>query len=211
MKGKNLTESSLSDIFSDVDISGFSCLDLFAKDGKKQSHFFYQKVKSFEMWEIDSSMSNLAAFNFPNAKVVNCDSIKRIADKEWSANFDLVLIDNPLSTYCNEQYCENFDVISHVHKCFCDRSLCLLNIVTHPFNIDDIKNEKWKDRRIEFYSKVNVEIEEAIERYTKEFQKFGSVVERVKFSEREEFGNKTYLYHALFFLKNLKYQSTFSA
>lgn len=209
MKRKNLTDLSLSHLFSDIDVSNFSCLDLFAQDGKRQSHFFCEKVKRIEMWEIDKEVASLAASNFPNAKVVNCDSIARIAGNEYRSDYNLILIDNPLSTYCDDKYCENFDVITQVYKCFDSETLCLLNIVTEPFNMDDPKNKKWKDRRTEFYSKVDVTIEEAVKRYTDEFSKSGISVERVNFSEREEFGGKVYLYHALFLLKNLKNHSIF--
>jgi len=211
MKGRNLTNLSLSHLFNDIDVSDFSCLDLFAQDGKRQSHFFYKKVKRIEMWEIDKDVASLAASNFPNAKVVNCDSIERIAGSEYQSDFDLILIDNPLSTYCDNKYCENFDVITQVHKCFDSDTLCLLNIVTEPFNIDDPKNKKWKERREEFYLKVNITIEEAIKRYTDEFSKLGISVERIKFFEREEFSGRVYLYHALFFLKKLKNHSRFAS
>jgi len=204
MKGRNLTEMSLSSLFDDENISNFSCLDLFAKDGKRQSYFFYERSKSLEMWEIDEKIAGFASFNFPNAKVINCDSVKRLANSDWDANFDLILVDNPLSTYCENKYCENFDVIIHIHKCFRDNAMCLLNIVTEPFDIDSDDNKEWKSRREKFYSKNFVSIEEAIEKYKEEFNKSGIYVERVKFSEREEFNNKTYLYHALFSLKKLK-------
>jgi hypothetical protein len=156
---------------------------------------------------LDKKVASLAASNFPNAKVVNCDSIERISGNKFLSDFDLVLVDNPLSTYCDDKYCENFDVITQIHKCFDSKTLCLLNIVTEPFNIDDPKNKKWKDRRTEFYSNVNVTIEEAIKRYTDEFSKLGISVESIKFFEREEFGGKVYLYHALFLLKKLKNHS----
>jgi hypothetical protein len=154
-----------------------------------------------EMWEIDPLTASSAKSNFPNAKVVCCDSIDRIKDNSWKSSFDVVLVDNPLSTYCDDLYCENFDVIDHIYKVFDSESLCLINVVALPFNIENEKNRIWKSRRLDFFGDVNVEIERAVEAYTNKFRKSGVDVVSSRFSNREEYGGNVYLYHVLFSLK----------
>lgn len=201
MKGRNLTLESLEYLFSNFDLSYKSCIDLFAKDGSRQSHFFYDKVRSMEMWEIDPAVASKAKLKFPNANVVCCDSIDKIKNDSWRDSFDIILVDNPLSTYCNNVYCENFDVIDHIHKAINDEALCLINIVVQPFDIENEKNKIWKNRRLDFFGEVNIEIDQAVDVYVSKFKKSGLNVTNVKFFDREEYNNNVYLYHALFSLK----------
>ena len=99
-----------------------NALEIFARDGTWQTTFYANKVKTLEVWEIDPSWEKDLRKNLPKAKIRILDSIKNIQTYKKFSKFNLIMIDNPMNIYGNEdknmqnRYCEHFDVITEIEK-----------------------------------------------------------------------------------------------
>lgn len=201
-------KESLASLLKDVDMSNMRFLDPFAKEGKKQTCFFENKVKSMEVWEIDENFVRTLSERFPNATVRCVDSIKRV-QLEGLDKFDIVIIDSPLSTYCNDEYAENFDIVSSIGNLLAEDSILIINICTKPFDIHFDRNKTWKLRRSSFFGEScekensQVSLSDAIDRYVKVLEKQGLSVKEVKHSPRSSVNNEVYLHHGMFRLSRV--------
>ena len=105
-----------------VVLKKLNALEIFARDGTWQTTFYANKVKTLEVGEVDPSWEKNLRKNLPTAKVRILDSIKNIQTYEKLSKFNLIMIDNPMNIYGNENeniqnnYCEHFDVIKNIDK-----------------------------------------------------------------------------------------------
>ena len=82
------------------------------------------KVKSFEIWEINDDFLDTLTRNFPNSKIHICNSIEKLQTNTFEQKFDLILIDNPMSVFGDKNNLVYFGVI-----------LVILSIILYFFNI----------------------------------------------------------------------------
>ena len=126
------------------------CIELFAREGSWHTKTLFSEFTDVTLCEINSIYRDSLSLNFPSAKIKILDSIKMLqAIKDDTEKYDLVSVDNPLG--CFDQYCENFEVVENIHKILNDQSVLLINIVPRPYGYSAIE-EKWKERRLKFYS-----------------------------------------------------------
>jgi len=136
-----------------------NALEIFARDGTWQTAFYANKVKTLEVWEIDPSWEKDLRKNLPKAKVRILDSIKNIQTYDKLLKFNLIMIDNPMNIFGDEdmnmqnKYCEHFDVIKNIYKIIDSESVVVFNVNRHPFDYD--KFPMWKNRREEFYGNID--------------------------------------------------------
>jgi len=163
-----------------VELEKFSALEMFGRDGTWHTSFFANKVRSIEIWEIDKKWEKKLKNNFPNAKIRILDSIKTIKEEENLTKFNLLLIDNPMNIFGQNQeesdknYCEHFEILPKISKIIQDESLVIFNINRCPFDYD--KYPLWKQRREKFYGNTdtsNMSLEFLQKFYTKLFKKIG--------------------------------------
>lgn len=130
------------------DLSGCSCVELFARDGSWQTQYILNEARYSEAWEVDVSFADALRNNLPKSTIVIADSIERSAVIKM--NFDIILADNPQGTYGpNNIYCEHFDVIENVHNLFETRTWLVFNINHNPFSFK--QSSLWGERRSLFY------------------------------------------------------------
>ena len=163
-----------------VELEKFNALEMFGRNGTWHTSFFADKVKSIEIWEIDKKWRKKLEKNFPNSKIKILDSIKTIKEEENLKKFNLLLIDNPMNIFGQNQegskknYCEHFEILPEISKIIQDESLVIFNINRCPFDYD--KYPLWEQRREKFYSNANtnnMSLEFLHEFYANLFQKMG--------------------------------------
>lgn len=195
-----------------VDLEKFTALEMFGRSGTWHTSFFANKVGSMEIWEIDKKWEKKLKNNFPNAKIRILDSIRTIKEEESLTKFNLLLIDNPMNTFGQNQggsdknYCEHFEILSKISKIIQDESLVIFNINRCPFDYD--KYPLWKQRREKFYSNTdtsNMTLEFLHEFYTKLFKKMGfRTIFYINTVRTFYLGNDMTYYFAYYLKKNKK-------
>ena len=139
-----------------VELEKLNAIELFGGTGKNDSIISHH-FKSFEIWEIDEEVKEQLNKNVGNAKIIFCDSIKRLESSEKLSKFDLIILDNPMSMF-GERNCEHFDIIKNVGKLIDDEAILVFLVNKKPFfyNKLRVKNELWKKRRKEFYGNMDI-------------------------------------------------------
>ena len=160
LSGKKLfrikSESIVDFLKEKVRLEECKSIEIFGGEGVNDS-IFSKNTKSFEIWEIDSSLKSELEKNVPNAKIRFCDSIKNLNENNDFRFFDLILIDNPMSVFGKKfEYCEHFDVIKNISKLIDKEVIVIFLINKKPFfKKDEEKNIIWKKRRQLFYGDLN--------------------------------------------------------
>jgi 16S rRNA G966 N2-methylase RsmD len=139
-----------------VKFDKLNTLEMFGRDGTWQTTIYANKVRSLEVWEIDSQWKDSLEKNLPSATIKIKDSIQCIKKKSDHHKFDLIMIDNPMNTFGpkldeNEAgcYCEHFDIIKEIGKIIDNEAIVVFNVNRKPFDYE--KYPLWKARREEFY------------------------------------------------------------
>ena len=108
-----------------------NALEIFGKDGEVVN-FYPANLKSIEIWEIDPQYSEILKTNFPKAIVKITDSFQEIYNTP--RKYNLIIIDNPMSNYGNEdQYCEHFLLFPQIIN-ICDNEAVLIMNTIPRFN-----------------------------------------------------------------------------
>ena len=155
-----------------------NALEMFAGNGSMHTTAYANKVKSLEVWEIDSKWKNELTKNLPLAKIKIIDSVQTINQNGNLPKFDLIVIDNPIPLFGSEEepdkYCEHFDFIKKIGNLIDDNVIIIFIINKRPFNYD--KLPLWKKRRNEFYGAVdtsNMSLEFLLSFYKELFRNVG--------------------------------------
>ena len=184
-----------------VDIAKLNALEVFGRAGDWHTTVYANRVKSLQVWEIDKKWKNILKKNLPNAKIKILDSIKTIVENLEPSKFDLIVIDNPMTTFGTKKepnlYCEHFDFIKNIGNIIDKEAIIIFNINKNPFNYDEFP--EWKKRREKFYgrkrtSKLSPRF--LIKFYKKLFLKNGYKTVFQKLFRREE-----HLDYFVFFLR----------
>ena len=161
-----------------IDFSKLNAIELFGRDGTWQTKIFANKVKTIEIWEINSSWKHKLKKHFPNSIIKIQDSINVIREEENLPKFGLILIDNPMNTFGNtiknDMYCEHFDVLDNIDKISQSETIVIFNVNRKPF--DYVKHPLWNERRNKFYKKTdtsNMELNFLLNFYEEKFNSLG--------------------------------------
>jgi hypothetical protein len=135
-----------------IDLSSLRALELFGGRGVYHTLDYASRVSSLEVWEIDPRLESDLRRNLPRAtvRIVDChEEIKRTPGR-----FDLIVVDNPMSTY--EGHCEHFDLFPDLFRVACDESIVLLDVIPSAPRFARKKypylfNEEQRVRRRAFY------------------------------------------------------------
>ena len=100
-------------------------LEVFGHDGSFHTQNYFNRVKSLEIWEVNESCLPALEENLPGYQIKVVDSFDEI--KRTSNRFDLVIIDNPTSTYSN--YCEYFELFPDVFGVLKDHGILVINVI----------------------------------------------------------------------------------
>lgn len=164
-----------------INFRELNAIELFGRDGSWHTIKFAEKVKSMEVWEIDSKWERVLKKNLPKATIKIKDSVSTLKIKNSLKKFDLILIDNPMNVYTVEKqygdevaYCEHFEIIENIDKIAKDDVLIIFNVNRKPFDYE--KYPLWKKRRRQFYGDIdtsNMKVEFLIDFYKSLFYKLG--------------------------------------
>lgn len=140
------------------------------------------RLKSFEIWEIEKRFEKSLKERFPHAELNFCDSIETLRTYQDKKKFDLIIIDNPMSIYGHNEtqktYCEHFEVLNSIEKIMNKKTIIIFLVNKKPFYYKKFKekNEIWRNKRREFYGNVNIDdlsISFLISFYSEFFRKKG--------------------------------------
>ena len=186
-----------------VDISKLDALEVFGRTGDWHTTVYANKIKSLQVWEIDKKWKNALKKNLPNAKIKILDSIKTIVENLEPSKFDLIIIDNPMTTFGTKKepnlYCEHFDFIKNIGNIIDKEAIIIFNINKNPFDYD--KFPEWKKCREKFYERkrtAKLGIRFLIKFYKKLFLKIGYKTVFQKIFKRHEYSD----YFVFFLRKN---------
>ena len=204
---KKLFHERMSDLITflekRVDISKLDALEVFGRTGDWHTTVYANKIKSLQVWEIDKKWKNALKKNLPNAKIKILDSIKTIVENLEPSKFDLIVIDNPMTTFGTKKepnlYCEHFDFIKNIGNIIDKEAIIIFNINKNPFDYD--KFPEWKKCREKFYERkrtAKLGIRFLIKFYKKLFLKIGYKTVFQKIFKRHEYSD----YFVFFLRKN---------
>ena len=186
-----------------IDVSELNALEIFGRAGDWHTTVYTNKIKSLQVWEIDKKWEKSLKKNLPNAKIKILDSIKTIVENLEPSKFDLIIIDNPMTTFGTKKepnlYCEHFDFIKNIGNIIDKEAIIIFNINKNPFDYD--KFPEWKKCREKFYERkrtAKLGIRFLIKFYKKLFLKIGYKTVFQKIFKRHEYSD----YFVFFLRKN---------
>jgi len=148
----------MAEICDKLEDSGFRlseahAVEIFARQGDWHTLDYYHRISSLEAWEIDAFHLPDLRRNLSSAVVRNVNSIEFIKFPENRNSADLLVIDNPQSTFGeNNEYCEHFDVLDYAVMMLRPGGALIFNVNIEPFDYD--KHPGWRRRREDFYGSV---------------------------------------------------------
>jgi len=142
-----------------IKLNNLHTVEVFGRTGEWHTKVYADKVKSLEIWEIDSEWKKQLKKNFPNAKIRIIDSIKLINESTNLPKYDFIIVDNPQnlfrSTKLRARYCEHFEVLTKIDRLIDNYGIIVFNVNPKPFDYE--KWPLWKKRREDFYNINNTE------------------------------------------------------
>ncbi len=149
MRGNSMKRICNKLINDGYDLNSFNALDFFARQGDWQTISYYNLVKNLEVWEIDKTFESQLKKNLPNATIKIVDSY--FEAEKCKNTFDFIVFDNPQMCFGpGEKYCEHFEALDKVFRLAKKQVIIIFNVNHNPFDLN--KNNKWKERRSQFYS-----------------------------------------------------------
>jgi hypothetical protein len=145
-----------------IKLEELSGVEIFGGTGETDI-FLAEKLKMFEIWEVDRSCFTELKKKFSKSKIDICDSIEKLEKEYNDSKFDVIIMDNPMNVYGSNKestkYCEHFDILKNIHKLINKEAIIIFLVNKKPFfyNRLDEKNIIWKNRRNKFYGDINIE------------------------------------------------------
>jgi len=142
----------------DVRMSQTRALEVFGATGDGHLVDYAPLVKSLEIWEIDLTLECTLKRRFPRAEVKITDAFAEA--KQTDSVYDLIVIDNPLSTYGS--YCEHFELFPSVFRIAADGCVIVVDVIPEASEVARkvypyLFNDEQVRRRREFYRTRNPE------------------------------------------------------
>ena len=156
---KNVVQYLLS---KNIKLEELSGVEIFGGTGETDI-FLAEKLKTFEIWEIDRSCFTELKKKFSESKIDICNSIERLEKEDNESKFDIIVMDNPMNVYGTNKestkYCEHFDVLKNIYKLIKKEAIVIFLVNKKPFFYNKLceKNIIWKNRRKAFYGDIDVE------------------------------------------------------
>ena len=162
-----------------VDPSKLDALATYGGRGNLHTKKYVRYVRSLDVWEINPEHKSSLHKNLPAANIKITDSYEEI--KSTSKTYDLVVIDNPMSTRGfpgQVGKCEHFDLFPDVFRVGRDNLILVMNVIPRKIRARwrYIFNHQHLDRRAEFYNTLtpeNVRISDMVETYSNMAEEFG--------------------------------------
>jgi hypothetical protein len=161
-------------------------LELFGKSGLFTVKDYVNLTEYLELYELDPFCAQYAKHFFPQAQVVNADSIEATrSGKLLRSDYNFIVIDNPdIPIYCEGKYCEHFDLFPHLFGRVARSAILVMNVFldTKPITAKYPKLDlhEWLTRRAAFYGLEIGQVErftssQLISLYTRGFGEYGKV------------------------------------
>ena len=156
---KNVVQYLLS---KNIKLGELNGIEIFGGTGETDI-FLAEKLKTFEIWEIDRSCFTELKKKFSKSKINICNSVEKLEKEYDDSKFDIIIMDNPMNVYGpnNEstKYCEHFDILKNIYKLINKEAIVIFLVNKKPFFYNKLyeKNLIWKNRRKEFYGDIDVE------------------------------------------------------
>jgi hypothetical protein len=188
---ENLTRSG-------IDLTKFTALEFFAREGDWQTKSYASKVRELHAWEIDPAYELKLKENLPNAFIRIGDSYKISQEKCYKKRFDFIVFDNPQNIFGD--YCEHFEALLLVKKLLGSEGVVIFNVNLAPFDYD--KYPLWKKRRSNFYARDASKLDSFfLLNFYKAFFESEKFEIQLKFEEKR---NNDYLSYRVYYLKRIK-------
>ncbi len=180
----------IEEVFHMLIAKGFAvktsrALEVFGGAGDWQTRYFADEVLSLEIWEIDDKHLVALRKNLPSVSVRICDSFKEI--QVTTSKYNVIVIDNPQSVYCDGMYCEHFELFPHVFRIAEYPCAIIVNVNMEPYDLRE--GSQWWERRKAFYgteSPEKLSFVQVDERYRAMSRVVGRNVQDSAFIRRNE-------------------------
>lgn len=155
-----------------IDVSQLDTLEVYGGTGLFHTVRYASHVRNLTVWEISEKREEELKRNLPDAKIKITDSYEEV--KATEDTFDLVVVDNPMSTRGfpgQEGRCEHFDLFPDVFRLGRNDFILVINVIPRHGNrrrYPYIFNPEHLRRRSEFYHTdhpENVSIKDMVEIY----------------------------------------------
>jgi hypothetical protein len=156
---KNVIQYLLS---KNINLEELNGLEIFGGNGDTDI-FLAEKLKTFEIWEIDRNCFTELKKKFSKSKIDICNSIEKLENEYNESKFEIIVMDNPMNVYGpnkeSTQYCEHFDILKNIYKLINKEAIVIFLVNKKPFFYNKLheKNIIWKNRRKKFYGDLDVE------------------------------------------------------
>lgn len=187
-------------------IGKLKLIELYASDGHLISHKIAEQSSFFVGYEIDPSKEEGFRRNIANGEFRCGDSVKMmetIKDGEIGY-YNLISVDAPVCIY-GDDYCEHFETINYVYKLISpgEKVLCVIPVVSKPYDTDKKENAPWMKRRGLFYNteEVNLDLDNAVQTYDQVFEKQGLHVLKNLYVCREYRNKIDWVYEYIYVLQ----------
>jgi hypothetical protein len=156
---KNVVQYLLS---KNIKLGELSGVEIFGGTGETDI-FLAEKLKTFEIWEIDRNCFAELKKKFSKSKIDICNSIEKLEKEYNDTKFDIIVMDNPMNVYGpnkeSTKYCEHFDILENIDKLINKEAIIIFLVNKKPFFYNKLheKNLIWKNRRKKFYGDIDVE------------------------------------------------------
>ena len=134
-------------------------LDTFSQTGLQWTKIFASETHYLEMWEINEEAVKYARKEFPNAKVIQGDTISAFRNQSFGRkDFNFIVIDNPVPFQFDDNSFEHYGFFDSLFKIIADKAIVIFNAIPYLHNIlkahpcDQKFIDKWAEARKIFYS-----------------------------------------------------------
>lgn len=133
-----------------IDLGSCRALEFFAREGDWHTMTYACRVAELDAWEIDPNREAALRKNLPHAHIRIGDSFELAAQREFAAQFDLIVYDNPQMFFGYlDQYCEHFEALGTLLNLMKAQGVVVFNVNMKPFDYN--KWPRWQAKRNQFY------------------------------------------------------------
>jgi len=160
-------------------------LEMFGADGRRHTLDYRSKVRSLDIWELDTKYLPGLRKSFSEGQIRITDTYKELL--ATTKTYDLLVEDSPGHLYGpNRQYCEHFDLLgSHLFRVARPSTVLILTVVPQPLRQIPTARQlptfsTHMQRRRDFYSTSdpeNVPVEAMIAGYKRVLEANGFALE----------------------------------
>ena len=138
---------------NNISLDKLNGLEVFGGSGETD-FFIGNKLKSFEIWEIDKQFEKSLKEKFPHSELNFCNSIETLEKYENEKKFNLIIIDNPMSIFGQNEsqktYCEHFEILDSIEKIMDTKTIIIFLVNKKPFYYKKFeeKNKIWRNSNV---------------------------------------------------------------